>query len=703
VLGENGSVLQSLRRLLLAVVLLSGSAAVALAPTPPVVAADPPVHTLSVSGTGVASYPDYNSAIERYAVTTTEQTGGTVTVHATTSDPAGVVRVDGRVAPGGTATVSGLSGGDEVSVFIEDSAGLAVHSLVYLPAGFPVLEATGPAAGLAPGVVGLTLSTIFSSATRYVTTVDRSGVPTHVMTVTGGRGAFDLKDQPDGSITFSETTDPAGAGEEVVVLDPSWHEVTRHRTVGLQNTDLHDSILLPDGSRFLMAYEPRGADRLDSVIQRIDASGDVTFQWSSEGLEDESALAEPSGRWDYAHMNSMMLLADDDLLVSFRHLDAVFRIATVAHDGYAPGEVVWKLGGKDSDFTFPDDPDHGPCAQHAATMLPNGHVMVFDNGSGLLAGNLCVDPSDPNGPSVARPHTRVVEYTLDTTAGVASVVWSHTPAVTGGEGPWYAWFMGSARRLPNGDTLIGWSAETRALATEVAADGDEIWRLRLAEPKPSPPMISYRASLMQERDAEPPVVDQVSLAEGSTFALGQPVTVDFRCTDRGGSSLQTCAGDVRPGGALNTSTPGAHTVRLVATDGDGGTTTVTRHYTVAATYAPRWGDDRVRRTLRDDRVSTRVRLVNEGDWTDSFRLSGTSGNAGFAITYRVDGKDVTRAVRRGRFRTAALAPGRSVVLQVVVARTDRTRPDAHRAFRVRAVSVTDPTRRDAVRVIVRAP
>ena len=73
--------------------------------------------------------------------------------------------------------------------------------------------------------------------------------------------------------SFSETIPTPGAGEEVVVLDDHWQEVRRLRTVGLLNTDLHDSILLPDGSRFLMAYEPRGTDRLDSVIQRIGADG----------------------------------------------------------------------------------------------------------------------------------------------------------------------------------------------------------------------------------------------------------------------------------------------------------------------------------------------------------------------------------------------------------------------------------------------
>jgi hypothetical protein len=683
--------------------LLAAVPVVFLLPSAAPAVAAAPVHDLTVGGTGVHSYPAFDPAVGRYAVTTTAATGGTLTVHATTSDAAGVVRVDGRVAPGGTATVTGLASGDEVAVWIEDSAGVEKHALVYLPAGFPTLAATGPATGLAPGVIGLTLSDIFSTGTRFVTTVDRNGVPTHVLPVPGDRGVFDLKDQPDGSITFSESTkSPGRTGEEVVVLDDHWKEQRRLQTVGLVNTDLHDSILLPDGSRFLMAYEPRSTDLTDSVIQRISPSGQVAWQWSSEGLEDESLQAKPAtGRWDYAHMNSMQLVDHDDLLVSFRHFGAVFRIATVAHDGYAAGEVIWKLGGRDSTFTFPDDPEHGPCAQHAATMLANGDVMVFDNGSGLLAGNLCLEPADPDGPAIARPHTRVVEYSLDTVTHEAEVAWSYTPPVASGEMPWYAWFMGSARRLGNGDTLVGWSAETRALAQEVDANKNLLWQLSLADPKPAPPLISYRASLMQEKDADAPAVDQVSLADGASYAVGTAATVDFRCSDRGGSSLRTCAGDLRPGDRLDTSTPGPHTLHLTATDGAGNTTTVTRSYTVTAKYQPRVGDDRVRAKLRGKRVSTQVTFTNAGTYADRFVLTGARGNKALAVHYKLGGADVTKAVLRG-LSTVTLKPGESVVLRMVVARTDATRPGSHRTFAIRASSVADPSRTAEAKVKVRA-
>jgi hypothetical protein len=671
-----------------------------LLPPAPAGAAAAPVHTLTVDGTGVGTYPAFDPAVSRYAVTTTAATGGTLTVHATTSDPAGVVRVDGQVAPGGSATVTGLDGGDEVSVFIADSAGVEVHSLVYLPAGFPALAVSGTTTGLAPGVVGLTLSDILSNGTRFVTTVDRQGVPTHVLAVPGTRGVFDLKDQPDGSITFSETTDPAGAGEETVVLDSRWRELRRLRTVaGLKNTDEHDSILEPDGSYWLMAYEPdNAAHRTDSVIQHISAGGQELFRWSTAQLTGESVTSAPaSGNWDYAHMNSMQVLPDGDVIASFRHFSAVYRIASVAHDGYQPGDIVWKLGGRHSDFAFVDDPDHGPCAQHTASVLPNGDVLVFDDGSDAgLSGPLCVDPADPTGPPVTRQHSRVAEWSLDETDHTATLVWSYAPS------GYYSWFMGSARRLDNGDTLVGWAADTKALAQEVDADGALLWQLSLADPKPSPPLISYRASLMKATDADAPVVDRVSLADGTTYAVGQAATVDFRCTDVGGSSLRTCGGDLRPGGRLDTSTPGLHTLHLTATDGAGNTTTVTRSYTVTASYLPRWTADRTGVKLRGKRVSTKVTVVNAGTYADSFTLFGSRGTDALVVRYKVGHRDVTRRLVRGTFHTGALQPGQRFVLRVVVSRTGRTRPGDHHTFTLLAQSDADRNRDAMSKLAVRA-
>ncbi len=162
---------------------------------------------------------------------------------------------------------------------------------------------------------------------------------------------------------------------------------------------------------------------------------------------------------------------DGDLLVSFRHLSSVFKIARTAHDGFARGDVVWRLGGRQSDFAFTDldgQPDGGPCAQHTASQLANGHILVFDNGAWSEA-PLCIDPADPTGALVDRVPSRVTEWAIDAQAGTATMVWNYEVLSR------YAIFAGSAERLANGNTLIGWASATDAVASEVSPTGSLLW------------------------------------------------------------------------------------------------------------------------------------------------------------------------------------------------------------------------------------
>ena len=86
-------------------------------------------------------YPAFREDVERYAITTTAGTAGAVTVSAHGLRPQRrAVRINGRSAPGGVRTIGGLQPGDEVAVFVADSATTRTYSLIYLPAGFPTLR-----------------------------------------------------------------------------------------------------------------------------------------------------------------------------------------------------------------------------------------------------------------------------------------------------------------------------------------------------------------------------------------------------------------------------------------------------------------------------------------------------------------------------------------------------------------------------------
>lgn len=680
--------------------------------------------SIAVSGTDVSMFPAFSPTTHRYGITTTDGTAGTVTVTTTTNDPSATVWVDGQRVPGGVATLRGLTSGDEISVFVDGATGRSVYALVYLPAGFPTMTVVTRKPGIAPGDVFLTMTDFTGAAGHpsFETAVNSDGVPAFVRSDTGVV-PLDFKRQPDGDYSVFRSPSPTAGrtGGQVIELNSRFQQVAAYETTGdLTNTDDHDSILLPGGDRYLLATKPNASGtELDAVIQETDKAGHVLFEWNSGDHVDPAAdSVVASSNPDYAHINSISLMANGDILASFRHLDQVMEIARTAHDGFAPGDVVWRLGGRRGDFSFPDDPDGGPCAQHAASQLPNGDILLFDDGSESIGGSplLCLDPNDRSGPTVGRPQTRVAEYSLDQTTKVATLVWSFQ--VTGRSTS----FAGSAQRLSNGDTMIGWAADNSpALATEVNKAGDVVWEL--SEPDL---LISYRALKFTVPDAIAPSVHLAQPAPGSTFAFGQRATSDFSCTDRGGSSLQSCGGPAVSGGLLDTSTVGRHRYQVVAKDGAGNMTTVTRTYQVSAgshRFAPDalikprsgarytggnvYGSSRhqhIRQhiTRRGGSAHARVELQNDGSVADRITVRGTAGTRRFRVRYLDGSRNVTRAVVDGAYRTRRLAPGGLAALRVEVIRTGLARVRDSLTVRLTGTSTDDPLRHDAVATVVRA-
>ncbi|MCR1781549.1 aryl-sulfate sulfotransferase [Nocardioides carbamazepini] len=641
-------------RLLLPVLVPALLLGTVLAPAPPAGAAGSPepVVALTVSGAGVALSPVFDPAVSRYAVATTAQTGGRVAVTATTSDPAGVVRVDGAVVSGPTE-VTGLAAGDEVSVTVDDAAGHHAYALVYLPSGFPEITTAVDGPETTEGHVLVTLGT-------FAAALDRNGVPVYVHDF--GQPVADLKPAPHGHYTLMRRLPGPASDWDLVELDAQLREVAVSRTVGLVNTDNHDSILRPDGSRLLLAYEPdAGTGFVDAVVQEVDAAGEVVYTWDS-GDHLDRAETTAGAASDWAHINSIEILPGGDVLASFRHLSAALRIAWSDHDGYQRGDVVWRFGGRRNDFTFVNDLLGGPCAQHTVSRLPDGHLLVFDNGSVALGAtpSYCLDPGDRLGPTVDRAVTRVTEYELDETTLTATLV--HTWDEPGR----FAYFAGSARRLAGGNTLVNWAAFQGALVSEVAPDGRVVWELA------APSTLSYRAEKAVVPDRIDPVVE-LALPGGGVYEVGETVAPRVRCTDRGGSTLQSCTLSAT---ALATGAPGEQSVTLTAVDGAGNTATVQRSYAVvsaapAVTVRSR-GAWRAHRTLRlPQRGDVRravLRLANTSAWPAVLTLRGSRAGSAYRVRYVVAGRDVTAAVLAGTWRTPLLAPGQDARVKVVVTR-----------------------------------
>jgi hypothetical protein len=717
-----------MHRLFGVVVVLSLSGLGLFAPTS---ATPGPTRTVAVTGTEVSMFPAFDPATTRYGVTTTDATGGSLQVTASTTDPAGQVLIDGRPTPSGSArTVSGLSEGDEVSVIFLESGGSTAYSLVYLPTQFPAMDATG-AGPVQPGYLGVGLTT-FGAGPSFEALLDRNGVPAWVRT----GASNDLKRQTNGELTVMRPT-TAGAdgftGYDLLTLDNQFAEVARrHVATPLTDTDNHDSQRLADGSTILIGYEPRGpvgTGYLDATIQKLDVNGNVVFQWSSEGLEAETLNAmpwpqgSPDARIDYAHVNSVEEIPDGthDLLVSFRHFSSVYRIATVAHDTYASGDVVWRLGGRHSDFTFVNDndfPTPGPCAQHNATWIGPDRVLLFDNGSVTLGLShaACVDPSDPvNGVGIARAHTRVSEYVLDPVNGTATLDWSYVP--TGK----FTFFAGATARLGNGHTLVGWASDRTTLATEVDAAASPVWSLAVRGNTQNVGYTSYRVSLLDYTDAIAPTITP-GVTDKAVYVVGDSVAPPYRCTDEGGSTLQSCTVTGLTAGRLDTTTVGTRAWTVTAEDGAGNPASVTQTYTVRSGRMPDgmirkggstwWKGSNVYGPATDQTVGQHAhrrhtvrsfwRVQNDGERADAFTLVGTRGNARYKVRYFAGSADVTAAVVAGTYRTATIAAGASVTLRVEVTPTRRARVGRARTFTLRAASTTTPDAVDRVATRVTA-
>lgn len=676
---------------------------------------------ISVSGTGVAMYPAFDPAVTRYGVTTTGATGGTVSV--TVSDAAGAVSINGRPESDGQQSLTGLVEGDEISVFVDAPGGRTAYSLVYLPAGFPTLATRTPTADKGPeaGATLLTLNRYLQTSLFYRAAVDSHGVP--LVVTSTPTSIADFKRLPNGNYSVARAVDGGSGGHynaEIVELDQSFQEVRETRAVGLANTDFHDYLLEPDGTRYYVSYEPDGGTGLiDAVIQGVTPGGDVFFQWDSRDLVDETILPDDP---DYAHINSIDVMADGNILASFRHFSSVFKIATHDQPGYAERDIIWKLGGRDVGRLEPldgdGDPDGGPCAQHTATELANGNILIFDNGSTTLVPPvlcLAAGETDPaNGDTVQRTPTRISEWAIDEDAGTATIDWNYN--IPGG----LALFAGSAQRLPGGNTMIGHASatvNTNILATEVDPDDEIVWELKTV----GETWFSYRAQKAVVPDAQRPVVSVSAPTAGAEYAQGAAVIPSVECTDRGGSTLQTC---VVP--TIATSTPGTHTYTVTAIDGAGNTTTVDRSYTVVAPTPPVTDPPPAPAPGRPDIAAkaagtsyvgagrydwsgkhvlgvklprsgaqrvARVRVTNRGMSPARFSLERTPSSRKFRASLTATG---------GVRRSPLLAPGKSWVVTVRVTRTGAARVGDTRGFRIRVRSTTSPALRDAVVVRVRA-
>jgi len=300
--------------------------------------------------------------------------------------------------------------------------------------------------------------------------LDNTGQPVYYLQTPAS--VIDFKRQPNGWLTYFDSN-----VNYYIALDNSYNVVNTYQAGNGYNIDFHELQLIPNGDALFMIYDPEPVDMssvvtfgsptatvVGLVVQELDTSKNVVFEWRSWDhflITDSYAyLGDP--QVDYVHGNAIELDQDGNLMISSRHLSEVTKIDR------RTGDIIWRLGGRNNQFTPVPTDTQWFAYQHDIRRLPNGNITLWDNRNFL--------PPLP-------PFSRAREYQLDEVNKTVTQVWEYrnTPDA-------FSAFMGSAQRLPNGNTLLGWGGVSTPAVIEVKPDNSKAFELSL-----EPSWFSYRA------------------------------------------------------------------------------------------------------------------------------------------------------------------------------------------------------------------
>jgi hypothetical protein len=356
----------------------------------------------------------------------------------------------------------------------------------------PTVAVTTAQPGTAPGLIFLAPKA--GTAQDGPMIIDDRGRLVWFHPIPGSDLATDFRAQTyDGRpvLTWWEGHQYVGDGTGVgVIYDQSYREIARVKASGGLGVDLHEFALTPRGTALITVYQrdrmdlrryggPRDAAIVDGIVQEIDIkTGLLLFEWHSTDHVSpaESYVPAPRarrGQWDYFHINSADEDAGGHLIVSGRNSWGIYKLDR------ATGNVIWRLGGKRSDFKL----GHGATTswQHDARVYPDGTLTVYDNGAAAPG-------------QAFRTRSRAVTLRLDEAHKTATVVsaFAHprkllTPS------------QGDVQRLPNGDEFVGYGSER--WFSEYSPAGELLFDGRMSRGN-----TSYRAYRLpwSGRPADPP-------------------------------------------------------------------------------------------------------------------------------------------------------------------------------------------------------
>jgi hypothetical protein len=233
---------------------------------------------------------------------------------------------------------------------------------------------------------------------------------------------------------------------EYVICDHTYREIKRFGAANGYEGDHHEFLITPEDTALITIYSKVQRDLsgvggpvdgvvLEGIVQEVDIeTGEVLFEWHSlqHVRLDESYYQPPPdlrGPFDYFHINSVDPHPDGYLTISAR------RTSTVYNVDRKTGEIVWRLGGKRSDFAM----GYGTRTdwQHDVRRHPDGIITIFDNGA-----------------AQKDVQSRAVVVEVDEGEMSATLVGEYTHP-----NKILAATQGNVQVLSNGNVFVGWGSE----------------------------------------------------------------------------------------------------------------------------------------------------------------------------------------------------------------------------------------------------
>ena len=242
------------------------------------------------------------------------------------------------------------------------------------------------------------------------------------------------------------------------IYDQSYEPIKHIRPGNGLSGDMHEFSITPRGTALMtLSHVTRVKTRkvLEGAFQEVDIkTGQVLFEWHSIGhvalLESYYRLPRNPGQtYDYFHINTIEVDRDGNYLVSARNTHAIYKINRLS------GKVMWRLGGKRSDFELGKGVRFG--WQHDVRRQADGTITIFDNAAA---------------PKLRR-QSRGIVLRVDEKRKTAMLLrtYTHRPPITAVD-------QGNMQKLPNGNYLIGWGHEP--YVTEFGPQGKALLDLRFA-------------------------------------------------------------------------------------------------------------------------------------------------------------------------------------------------------------------------------